>query len=73
MLIYFMSVSVDGFIADRKGGFGWSRFPHLEFRLSEALSSRIRYRPDAAIGPDAEPDPTDPTAITVGRFAIRLP
>src|SRR3954462_80582 len=24
MLIYSMSVSVDGFIADREGGFGWS-------------------------------------------------
>jgi hypothetical protein len=33
----------------------------------------VRYRPDASIGPGAEPDPTDPTAITVGRFTIRLP
>jgi hypothetical protein len=24
MLIYSMSVSVDGFIADREGGFGWA-------------------------------------------------
>jgi dihydrofolate reductase len=24
MLIYSMSVSVDGFIADRDGGFGWT-------------------------------------------------
>ena len=24
MLIYSMSVSVDGFIADREGAFGWS-------------------------------------------------
>jgi hypothetical protein len=24
MLIYSMSVSVDGFIADREGGFGWT-------------------------------------------------
>lgn len=33
----------------------------------------VRYRPDEAIGPGAEPDPTDPTAITVGHFTIRLP
>jgi hypothetical protein len=29
MLIYSMSVSVDGFIADREGAFGWSA-PSLE-------------------------------------------
>jgi len=29
MLIYSMSVSVDGFIADREGAFGWT-FPHEE-------------------------------------------
>jgi dihydrofolate reductase len=37
MLIYSMSVSVDGFIADREGGFGWS-FPSEEqfrFHLSQ--------------------------------------
>ncbi len=33
----------------------------------------VRYRPDDAIGPGAEPDPNDPTAITVGQFTIRLP
>lgn len=33
----------------------------------------IRYRPDNAVGPGAEPDPIDPTAITVARFTIRLP
>jgi hypothetical protein len=32
----------------------------------------VRYRPDDAIGPGAEPDPSDPTAITVGHFTIRL-
>jgi hypothetical protein len=33
----------------------------------------VRYRPDDAVGPGAEPDPVDRTAITVGRFSIRLP
>ena len=33
----------------------------------------VRYRPDEAVGPGAEPDPTDPTAITVARYVIRLP
>ena len=28
MLIYSMSVSVDGFIADREGAFGWSAPMH---------------------------------------------
>ena len=36
MLIYSMSVSVDGFIADREGGFGWT-VPHEEqFRFHVA-------------------------------------
>ena len=51
MLIYSMSVSADGFIADREGGFGWSvpsdelfRF-HLEEvrRLGGFLSGRRLY------------------------------
>jgi dihydrofolate reductase len=33
MLIYSMSVSVDGFIADREGAFGWA-VPNLEAPLS---------------------------------------
>src|SRR6476660_5945392 len=32
MLIYSMSVSVDGFIADRAGGFGWTVPNEEEFR-----------------------------------------
>ena len=31
MLIYSMSVSVDGFIADREGAFGWT-VPNADFR-----------------------------------------
>jgi dihydrofolate reductase len=33
MLIYSMSVSVDGFIADREGGFGWSVPSDEQFRF----------------------------------------
>ncbi len=33
MLIYSMSVSVDGFIADRDGGFGWSVPSEEQFRF----------------------------------------
>jgi dihydrofolate reductase len=33
MLIYSMSVSVDGFIADRQGGFGWSAPNEEQFRF----------------------------------------
>jgi dihydrofolate reductase len=33
MLIYSMSVSVDGFIADREGGFGWSVPGEEQFRF----------------------------------------
>jgi dihydrofolate reductase len=33
MLIYSMSVSVDGFIADREGGFGWSVPSEEQFRF----------------------------------------
>ena len=33
MLIYSMSVSVDGFIADREGGFGWTVPSEEQFRV----------------------------------------
>jgi dihydrofolate reductase len=33
VLIYSMSVSVDGFIADREGGFGWSAPDEEQFRF----------------------------------------
>jgi dihydrofolate reductase len=33
MLIYSMSVSVDGFIADRKGAFGWTTPNEEQFRF----------------------------------------
>ena len=33
MLIYSMSVSVDGFIADREGGFGWTAPSEEQFRF----------------------------------------
>jgi hypothetical protein len=33
MLIYSMSVSVDGFIADREGAFGWSAPSEEQFRF----------------------------------------
>ncbi len=36
MLIYSMSVSVDGFIADREGAFGWSAPSEGLFRFHTA-------------------------------------
>jgi dihydrofolate reductase len=33
MLIYSMNVSVDGFIADREGGIGWTAPSEEEFRF----------------------------------------
>jgi hypothetical protein len=55
MLIYSMSVSVDGFIADRDGAFGWSvpsdelfRF-HLDQVRAHCVSERKR-RPVSRLG-----------------------
>ena len=36
MLIYSISVSVDGFIADREGGFGWTNPNEEQFRVHTA-------------------------------------
>jgi len=41
MLIYSMSVSVDGFIADREGAFGWSAPSEELFRFHTALISEL--------------------------------
>src|SRR5215207_3097793 len=41
MLIYSMSVSVDGFIADREGGFGWGASSEELFRFHTALVSEL--------------------------------
>jgi dihydrofolate reductase len=41
MLIYSMSVSVDGFIADREGGFGWTAPSEELFRFHLALVSEL--------------------------------
>jgi dihydrofolate reductase len=41
MLIYSMSVSVDGFIADREGGFEWSAPIDELFRFHTALVSEL--------------------------------
>ena len=41
MLIYSMSVSVDGFIADREGGFGWTAPGEELFRFHTALVSEL--------------------------------
>src|SRR4051794_6657726 len=58
MLIYSMSVSVDGFVADREGAFGWTapseelfRF-HLSRRYasSAAICAAAGLRDDAAVG-----------------------
>ena len=42
MLIYSMSVSVDGFIADREGAFGWSVPNEEQFRFHIAQTTRAR-------------------------------
>jgi dihydrofolate reductase len=41
MLIYSMSVSVDGFIADRAGGFGWSVPSEEQFRFHLAQTREL--------------------------------
>ena len=41
MLIYSMSVSVDGFIADREGGFGWGAPSEEQFRFHIALAREL--------------------------------
>jgi dihydrofolate reductase len=41
MLIYSMSVSVDGFITDRVGGFGWTAPSEEQFRFSTAQISEL--------------------------------
>jgi dihydrofolate reductase len=41
MLIYSMSVSVDGFIADREGGFGWTAPSDELFRFHTELVGEI--------------------------------
>lgn len=42
MLIYSMSLSVDGFIADRAGGFGWSA-PSEELFRCQLVRATPRY------------------------------
>ena len=41
MLIYWMSVSVDGFIADREGAFGWSAPSDEQFRFHIAQAREL--------------------------------
>src|SRR6266545_6833004 len=41
MLIYSMSVSVDGFIADREGAFGWSVPNEEQFRFHLARTREL--------------------------------
>jgi dihydrofolate reductase len=41
MLIYSMSVSVDGFIADREGAFGWSVPSEEQFRFHTAQTREL--------------------------------
>ena len=43
MLIYSMSVSVDGFIADREGAFGWGAPSEEQFRFHTAQDVPSRY------------------------------
>src|SRR5690242_10652431 len=41
MLIYSMGVSVDGFIADREGGFGWAEPSEEQFRFHLAQTREL--------------------------------
>ena len=41
MLIYSMSVSVDGFIADREGAFGWTAPSEEQFRFHIAQTREL--------------------------------
>ena len=41
MLIYSMSVSVDGFIADREGAFGWTAPNEEQFRFHTAQTREL--------------------------------
>ena len=41
MLIYSMSVSVDGYITDREGGFGWTVPDEEQFRFHVALTGEL--------------------------------
>ena len=41
MLIYSMSVSVDGFIADREGAFGWTDPDEEQFRFHLAQTREL--------------------------------
>ena len=58
MLIYSMSVSVDGFIADREGAFGWTAPSEELFRFPPREGPRARWlsvwpqalRDDAGVG-----------------------
>jgi hypothetical protein len=44
VLIYSMSVSVDGFIADREGAFGWTAPSEEQFRFHTALVSEALWQ-----------------------------
>ena len=58
MLIYWMGVSVDGFIADREGAFGWGAPSEEQFRFhiaqARALGGHLlrpqAVRDDAGVG-----------------------
>jgi dihydrofolate reductase len=41
VLIYWMGVSVDGFIADREGAFGWTAPSEEQFRFNIALAREL--------------------------------
>jgi len=56
MLIYSMSVSVDGFVADREGAFGWTTPSEEQFRLQRwpAAGSQLAVVPDLVEGREVE-------------------
>ena len=62
MLIYSMSVSVDGFIADREGGFGWTAPSEEQFRFhTEQVGELGRYLCGRRLYETMLPWETDPS------------
>jgi hypothetical protein len=70
MLVSSMSVSVDGFIADRDGAFGWTAPSDEHFRFQLAQTRELGGYPcgrraDTAAAPHGRPAPTPAVAYAV--------
>jgi dihydrofolate reductase len=61
MLIYSMSTSVDGFIADSQGVFGWTTPKEEQFRFHIALTRELGYLCGRRLYETMLPWETDPS------------